>query len=70
MTGSIQAELTPEMMARKRRRMKLVDKLSSMQRELRSVARSEDLLPTERTEVERTADQVDDAVSLIFRATR
>lgn len=58
------------MMARKRRRMKLVDKLSSMQRELRNVSRSEDLLPTERTEVKRTADQVDDAASLIFRATR
>ena len=58
------------MTARNRRRMKLVDKLSSMQRELRSVSRSVDLLPTERTEVERTADKVDDAASLIFRATR
>ena len=58
------------MTARKRRRMQLVDKLSSMQRELRSVSRSGDLLPTERTEVARTADRVDDAASLIFRATR
>lgn len=60
----------PEMRARKRRRMKLVDGLSSMQRELRNVSRSEDLLPTEQAEAGRTADQVDELASLIFRASR
>ena len=61
---------SPEMAARNRRRMGLADELSSMRRRLTTMSRSQDLLPSERTEVEQTADQVDDAANLIFRATR
>ena len=50
---------------RNRRRMTLVDELSSMRRRLTNVSRSQDLLPTERAQVERTAG----LASLIFRAT-
>lgn len=59
-----------EMDERNCRRMTLVDELSAMRWRLTNASRSQDLLPTERSPVERTAGQVDDLVSLIFRATR
>ena len=58
-----------EMVERSRRRMKLVDELSSMRQMLTNVSRSKDLLPTERVEMERTAGKVDELSSQIFRAT-
>ena len=61
---------SPEMAARNRRRMGLADELSSMRRRLTTVSRSQDLLPSERVEMEQTAGKVDELVSLIFRATR